>query len=52
MDNYKLSGPGGYYGNGATTRIGNMAIDNYSDNYGSVSCTTTQFGFMTTVNCY
>ena len=52
MDNYTLSGPGGYYGNGTTTRIGNMTIDNYSDNYGSVSCTTTQIGFMTTVNCY
>ena len=52
MDNYTLSGPGVYYGNGTTSRIGNMTIDNYSDNYGSISCTTTHIGFMTTVNCY
>ena len=52
IDTYHLSGPGGYYGNGTTSRIGNMTIDNYYDNYGSISCTTTNIGFMTTVNCY
>ena len=52
MDNYTLSGPGGYNGYGTTTRVGGMTIDNYSDNYGSVSCTSNQIGFMTTVNCY
>ena len=52
MDNYTIWGPGGYNGTGTTTRIGNTTIDNYYDNYGSVSCTTTQIGFMTNVNCY
>ena len=52
IDTYHLSGPGGYYGNGTTSRIGNMTTDNYYDNYGSISCTTTNIGFMTTVNCY
>ena len=52
IDNYHLSGPGGYYGNGTTLRIGNMTFDDYNDNYGSISCTTTNIGFMTTVDCY
>tara|TARA_Y100000589_G_scaffold151363_1_gene144325 strand:- start:123 stop:410 length:288 start_codon:yes stop_codon:yes gene_type:complete len=52
MNNYTLSGPGGYYGNGTSTRIGNTIIDNYFDNYGSVSCTTNQIGFNTITNCF
>ena len=47
-DTYNQSGPG-YR---TTSRIGNMTIDNYYDNYGSISCTTSNIGFMTTVNCY
>ena len=52
IDTYHLAGPGGYYVNGTTSRIGNMTIHNYYDNYGSISCNTTNIGFMTMVNCY
>ena len=52
IDSYSLSGPGGYQGNGTTSRMGHITIDNYSDNYGSISCTRTRIGsFGININC-
>ena len=50
--NYRIADTSGYSGHGSIRDIGGFIRNSYTDNYGSVNCSTYSIGNFIRTNCY